>query len=349
MDTISDDTCTFCNRASKKYTCPQCNADYCSITCFQSNAHIECAESFYKSCVLENMSNNESNDEESRQKIEEMFQRLRDYDEDDSLDSDDDEECESLSARLENVDLDDTKEVWNRLTNDERQEFEAFLKSGDVSKLVPKWIPWWCTEDNTKIQELSELAGYKENCPKILESVTSFNSLTSQPPAACVQHNLVNIISAYAFTARYFNGDHYEFLGEAVGCVVYLSLSLKENKNYDSFNEAVHSVQEECLKNDWITVDHENIDAMKNDVNIILKGLSADKHFFVLSALSDLHRLISSLMKEKESKGNTFLQNCPKYKLPKKDLKLYLKKLEYLLSYTMYYENNKVSIKWLRL
>uniref|UniRef100_A0A1Y1LQ69 HIT-type domain-containing protein n=1 Tax=Photinus pyralis TaxID=7054 RepID=A0A1Y1LQ69_PHOPY len=333
MDRISDDLCTFCKSTTKKYTCPQCQADYCSITCFQSTAHIECAESFYKSCVLENLPTGPHDDEEARQKLNEMFQRLRDCDEEDPLDSDDDEECESLATRLKNVDLDDTKEVWKRLTGDERQEFEAFLKSGDVSKLVPRWTPWWCP---AKIQEVGELQ--KQSAPPLLENIAKFSSLTSKPPAETVRYNLVNIVCAYVFTARYFNGDYYEFLGEAVGCVVYLSLCLKENKNYSGFEEAVDSVQEECLKNDWITVDHENMETMKSDVNVILKGRATDKNCFTLSALSDLHRLIAALMKEKQGTGNTFLQNCPKYKLPKRDLKLYLKKLEYLLSYTMYFD-----------
>lgn len=46
---------------------------------------------------------------------------------DSELDSDD-EEVADIADRLAGVDLDDADQVWDKLTQDEQQEFIAFLK-----------------------------------------------------------------------------------------------------------------------------------------------------------------------------------------------------------------------------
>ena len=63
-----------------------------------------------------------------------------DEDEEDLLDSDDDDE---LSDRMAGVDLDDADAIWKGLTPGERKEFERFVDSGDISKMVPEYKPWW--------------------------------------------------------------------------------------------------------------------------------------------------------------------------------------------------------------
>lgn len=44
------------------------------------------------------------------------------------IDSDDDTDCCDISERLAGVNLDDAEQVWERLTEDEKQDFVAFLK-----------------------------------------------------------------------------------------------------------------------------------------------------------------------------------------------------------------------------
>jgi len=348
MDPIHE-ICSFCKNTPKKYTCPRCNADYCSLICFQSTDHIECAESFYQKCVLENLSVS-GNDDESKEKMMEVFKKLHEDDkldcdngnlgdDNDELDSDDETESTNLEERLANIDLDDTAEVWQKLTPDERQEFEAFLRSGDVSKFVPKWEPWWLQQCNSKILDVDMIQSHKEKCPEVKEDIKEFSSITKKIPSTCVKYNLVNIIAAYAFTVRYFNGDHFDFLEEAVGCIVSLSLCLSDNKIFEDSNSAIASVHEECTKNEWITVDEENMNLMKEDAELILKGpWESDKKFYILCALSDLHNLVNSLLFKGKAKGtNCFLKLSQMYKLPKDKTLLCLKKLEYFLSYTVYY------------
>lgn len=61
------------------------------------------------------------------------------------LESDsDDEELTSINERLNGIDLDDTEQVWNSLTDSEKAEFEHLVKSGDITKILPQYTPWWC-------------------------------------------------------------------------------------------------------------------------------------------------------------------------------------------------------------
>lgn len=80
------------------------------------------------------MQSTSTDDDGAQQKMMEIFKRILKSEEpnqnsDDELDSDDDVDSANLAKRLENVNLDDTAEVWKNLTPDEQQEFEAFLRS----------------------------------------------------------------------------------------------------------------------------------------------------------------------------------------------------------------------------
>lgn len=65
-------------------------------------------------------------------KMKEILKRVHEQEQEqdaaNELDSDDDEECADLGSRLAGIDLNDSEQVWAKLTSDERQEFEAFLR-----------------------------------------------------------------------------------------------------------------------------------------------------------------------------------------------------------------------------
>lgn len=124
-----------CHDAKAKYCCPRCNILYCSLNCYQSNVHLQCSEHFYKDNVLNEINLNSG--EESKTKMLQVLQKNHTNDglfdgfndvEGGNLDSDDDDNCKDIAERLSGVNLDDTDEVWEKLTEDERQEFVAFLR-----------------------------------------------------------------------------------------------------------------------------------------------------------------------------------------------------------------------------
>lgn len=78
----------------------------------------------------------------------------------------------SLEKRLKNINLDNADELWSALTVSERQEFEALISSGEASKLLPQWNPWWrYTTQKKLVEDLNEQdETFRENCPKILDT-----------------------------------------------------------------------------------------------------------------------------------------------------------------------------------
>lgn len=73
-----------------------------------------------------------------------------------------------------------------------------------------------------------------------------FFSFQTKTPADSVKYNLINILAAYAFTIRYFNGECYDFSQEAISCIISLSLTLKTAQNFENLETAVKSVEQEC-------------------------------------------------------------------------------------------------------
>lgn len=74
-----------------------------------------------------------------------------------------------------------------------------------------------------------------------------FYYFQKQTPADCVKYNLINVLSAYAFTARYFNGEYFHFIQEAVTCIISLSQTLKLAQNFEDFETSIKSVEQECI------------------------------------------------------------------------------------------------------
>lgn len=62
-----------------------------------------------------------------------------------------------------------------------------------------------------------------------------------------MKYNLINLLSAYAFTVRYFNGEHFDFANEAVAAIASISLALKKGQNFEDYETAVKSVEQECI------------------------------------------------------------------------------------------------------
>lgn len=47
--------------------------------------------------------------------------------------------------------------------------------------------------------------------------------------------------------ARYFNGEHFDFVREAVSYIASLSQTLKAAENFTDFEMAVKSVEQQCI------------------------------------------------------------------------------------------------------
>lgn len=106
---------------------------------------------------------------------------LESIDNDSAIDSDDDAELE-LQERIKDLNLDDPEAVWNALTEDEKNEFEALLNQGDLGSIIPQWEPWWTYKKEDKLVEDMDKKDDAEskalkNCP-LLKAVPQITTLT---------------------------------------------------------------------------------------------------------------------------------------------------------------------------
>ncbi|CAK1541774.1 unnamed protein product [Leptosia nina] len=341
--------CGLCEKNPSKYCCPRCNVFYCCLDCYKSDKHIECSENFYKECIDQELASN-SVDIDSKNRMIDILNRMNNEEvtsDHGSIDSDD-ENHEGLETRLQNINLDDANSLWDALTNDEKNEFHALL-NGTVGEIVPHWEPWWMyrrekrlVEDIQKVDETEFL----KKCPAI-KSVSKFSTLTSVKPAPTIRVNVINVLAAYAFIMRYYNGDIDAI--EATTCLISICDNLNSNANFDDPDVAVEAVSQKCLQSNLIETDEESLEIMRHDTFLLYQGPTDDNSlFYTKSAISDLIKIFSeaksqssklkSEIKKDRIEGN-FSKKYPEHDkshLPQLDVgkvKKCIKKLEFYLSF----------------
>ena len=317
--------CQFCNVGLSKYTCPKCGLAYCSSECYQSEAHSKCSEEFYKNCVKQelNLRSKEDKDENER-KIHQILKNQFERDDDDELLLDSDDELD-LADRLEGVDLDDGDRVWQKLTEEEKKDFNRLVENGEISKFLPKFEPFWnhykkeplvkvLTGDDDNKNDDKDFESVKKRCPKVeWDKIPKFESISPKEPHFQVKFGLVNVLGAYAASVRKFNGNHREHRKEFNEILLKLSKNLgPEMSNFESVDLAVQSVILN-LPQDLVSLNG----LIESDAMKLLRGPSNDKerkNYYILSALSD----IKKCLKNKSKCG---------------------KKIEYYLSWTLAYSH----------
>ncbi|XP_053951085.1 zinc finger HIT domain-containing protein 2 [Anastrepha ludens] len=361
--------CQFCQKANFKYTCPKCNALYCSVECYKTPEHLKCSEKFYKDCIQDALTSPEPNSHEDMKKIYDILRRMHEseaglgHDFNDPIDSDnegtdaadcddegalDEDDVEDIAIRLQDVDINDADEVWNRLTSEERAEFKNMIDCGEIMKLLPSYKPWWVKSKNPKIVEIiGDKAEQPDtlNIPAVEKNIPKFSSICKKTPSTCIHYNLWNILCAYGCMVRYFNGEHYTSPAEAVVYIVNLSLVLKFGTNFEDVEDAIVSVEMEALttKNVGVGVKVCNEitltgsrDQLDSDARLLMSSC-----YYKLAALSDIYRLL--VLAKKHLKQNKSTTNSDFYKLfaicngsvelDRKKLLHLSKKIEFLLSY----------------
>ncbi|XP_063709672.1 zinc finger HIT domain-containing protein 2 [Culicoides brevitarsis] len=310
--------CEFCGTEPKKYCCPTCGKYYCSVNCYKDERHETCSENFYKKSVFEELRGQKADKEDERRMME-MLKNLE-YSKDDPLeplDSDDEEELD-LSERIKGVNLNDADALWEKLTDEERNEFHKLIDSGEINDILPTPEPWYIDG---------------KTVPPIKPDIVLFNKISSKPPAESIKYNLLNILAAYSYMQRYFLGDYKSFPDECCGCLVSLSGSLKRNNDLRNVEMAIKTVFMEGLSNQF-EVDTKMEAQMVKDVKTIVK-----KKDFILACLSDMLHLFKNLGKiSKKTQGKftkEFQDNFVPNSLDKQTQTAIKRRLEYFLSYTM--------------
>lgn len=198
--------------------------------------------------------------------------------------------------------------------------------------------PWWFKT----IEVLKKDKHMMDNYKKIQENIKNFSDITKKEPAFTVNYNLCNIIAAYSFVYKYFNGDFEEYVGEAAGIFHLICNVLSKNTNFESKSSAIKSVIEEC-SNRSLEVSEDELNA---DVNEILEESELNDNFKLIIALGDAKKILKSSAKKNLAKNdnpNSFLNI---FSIPVdedgKIFKLYVRKIDFYLSYVKHKFNCSV-------
>ncbi|KAK9926380.1 hypothetical protein M0R45_023613 [Rubus argutus] len=241
LDPPSRIVCHVCQKQFSQYTCPRCNSRYCSLHCYKSH-NIRCTESFMRDNVVGELGQLGPNDE-TKQKMLDVLKRFHSEEETDGMDED--ESGSTLSEETIQKVLSGGEVSFDDLSAEEKKLFQRAVASGELSKMIKPWDPWWLrpsarmisfSKDGTQL--IQPLA--KEDEPLSpeddLESsqaseiplgpdtpLPPLSKLSSTKPSPFLAVHLVDIIYSYCFALRVYNGD---WQSDATGsAMVVLSVS----------------------------------------------------------------------------------------------------------------------------
>lgn len=266
-------------------------------------------------------------------------------DDDDELDSDDEPEDQGpdLATRLEGINLNESDKVWAQLTENEKKAFDSFA----LNAIIPPYIPWWEIKiEKKKIEVLNDDKSLIEQFPEIIKDIVPFDKLTSTKPSPIVSYNLINVLAAYTHTVRFFDNDHHFTPRQAATYFYRVCGNIKANLNINSNSDAFEQVYN-FARVQGFQMDLHEITTMKNDVTSLIHGPYKDERscYYILAALSDLHRLfvaakLNQKVKEQSKTIGTFSHKYPDYEINDFDLiskgkcSIVIKKIEYYLAYS---------------
>ncbi|XP_056174511.1 uncharacterized protein LOC115664692 isoform X3 [Syzygium oleosum] len=209
LDPPSRTICLVCQKQFSQYTCPRCNSRYCSLQCYKSHS-VRCTESFMRENVVQELHHVQS-DDVTKRKMLDILKRLHSEEEEDSMDEDGGQ-----------ISLDD-------LSTEEKKRFHRAVASGELSRMIDPWEPWWLNPSAGKIrlsqdgtQLVQPLARDEESGLSDADTGSSYLSdippgpdtpllplskLSSTPPSPLLAVHLVDIVYSYCFTVRLYNGD----------------------------------------------------------------------------------------------------------------------------------------------
>uniref|UniRef100_A0A2P2QUR3 Zinc finger protein n=1 Tax=Rhizophora mucronata TaxID=61149 RepID=A0A2P2QUR3_RHIMU len=164
-------------------------------------------------------------DDETKQKMLDILKRFHLQEETDSMDEDDSVLSEEIVQKF----LSGGPVSFDDLSVKEKKQFQRAIASGELSKLIEPWDPWWLKpsartialskEGTQLVQPLSET---KPSSPPQIDDTTEQSSdipsgpetplppvrkLISVEPSPLLAVHLVDIVYSYCFTLRLYNGD----------------------------------------------------------------------------------------------------------------------------------------------
>ncbi|XP_051149539.1 uncharacterized protein LOC127264156 isoform X2 [Andrographis paniculata] len=255
--------CRVCEKQFSQYTCPRCNVRYCSLHCYKSH-NIRCTESFMRENVMEELQQVRPN-EQSKSKMLDILKRFHEEEETDSMDGEDSPLSEQTIQKI----LSGDQVSFDDLSIEEKKYFQRAVASGELSKLIKPWDPWWLRpsakfvslspDGSQLIQSISKDepgessrndtdSDQLHNIPPGPETpLPPISKLTTSGPSPLLTIHLVDILFSYCFTLRLYNGDWRADPLESATVVLSISSVLGQGDQPETIFEALsHCLEQTC-------------------------------------------------------------------------------------------------------
>ncbi|MQL72464.1 hypothetical protein Taro_004808 [Colocasia esculenta] len=257
--------CRVCQKQFSQYTCPRCNARYCSLKCYQKHS-LRCTESFMRENVMEEMDQMQA-DSKTKRKMLEILKRIQL--EEEASDEEDNSRIEDSILSEETVQkiLSGTDVSPEDLSLKEMKQFQRAIASGELSKMIEPWEPWWLklsartillSQDGTRLVrpvdeqepetsmshvrevDLSDVPPGPEN------PLPPLSKLSNRDASPLLAVHLLDILYSYCFTLRLYNGDwNCDPLGAAMA-VLSISSVLGDGGQPETVAEVLYNCLEQA-------------------------------------------------------------------------------------------------------
>lgn len=252
--------CRVCQKQFAQYTCPRCNSRYCSLTCYKGHS-VQCTELFMRENVTEELKQIQPEDESKKQ----MLDILKRFHLEEEMESDAGDES-MLSEELIQKAISGDSIKLEDLSDDEIKRFRQALASGELSKMIEPWTPWWknpsaksislspdgsqlireiSTDDTALSSPMTASESVINEIPEGPEiPLPSLKQLTRAEPSPLLTVHLVDILYSYCFTLRLYNGDwHSDPFGAST-----VALSMSKVMGEDAKPETVSEALATCIE-----------------------------------------------------------------------------------------------------
>ncbi|KAI4313621.1 hypothetical protein L6164_026584 [Bauhinia variegata] len=251
--------CHVCQKQFSQYTCPRCNSRYCSLPCYKSHS-VRCTESFMQENVVQELRQIQT-DDQTKHKMLEILKRFHSEEEMDSMNEDDSTLSEEIIKKI----MSGGEVSFDDLSAEEKKRFQRAIASGELSRMIKPWDPWWLElsaksislgkEGTRLVQPLSEQEVLNEvgndessDIPPGPETpLPPLSRLSFKEPSPLLTVHLVDVLFSYCFTLRVYNGDwRSDTIGSAM-VVLSVSSVLGQGGQPETVLEALsHCLEQIC-------------------------------------------------------------------------------------------------------
>lgn len=277
-------------------------------------------------------------DEQTKHKMLDILKRFHSEEEMDSLDEDSFEDS-SLSEKTVEKIMSGQEINFDDLSLEEKKRFQRAIASGELSKMITPWDPWWSKlsarnirlskEGTQLVQPLAEQESVDETESNESSEIPlgpevplpPLSRLSSKEPSPLLSVHLVDILYSYCFTLRLYNGD---WRSDPIGSVMVL-LSVSSVLGQGGQPETALESLSHCLEQ-VCSPAYRHMGGLQFGLGVIddVIGLLSLGTPAMVCALCDMHRLIQEGEKEaKSEKARKFRRDEIRSTIKKAERKIY--------------------------